>query len=173
MYKNLQLCQSQQDCLFHLIFPICLPASQSSKSPVCVILMLNARILAKKPRQNIVIHIVCTEGVTFVKKYKSFFIIAANAPSSGTSSPVKRKHVSHERENASKLFPRTTGGGGMSSSATSGSSSSTPNPADAAAAAAKKAAMLARLQAQSLQNAKEAKGSMDLLGSIMSEMKKN
>ena len=106
------------------------------------------------------------------KNINPFSYRTANAPSSGTSSPVKRKHVSHERENASKLFPRTTGGGGMSSSSAT-SSPSTPNPADAAAAAAKKAAMLARLQAQSLQNAKEAKGSMDLLGSIMSEMKKN
>ena len=63
-------------------------------------------------------------------------------------------------------------GSGQTWSSVSGSPS-TSNPADAAAAAAKKAALMARLQAQSLQNAKEAKGSMDLLGSIMSEMKKN
>lgn len=90
---------------------------------------------------------------------------SSSHPNSATSSPVKKKQVSHERENASKLFPRTTGMAPLASAA-----ASAPSQADAAAAAAKKAALLARLQAAP-NPCKEA--TTDLLGSIMSQMKKN
>lgn len=86
-------------------------------------------------------------------------------PNGATPSPVKKKQVSHERENASKLFPRTTGMAPLASAA-----ASAPSQAGAAAAAAKKAALLARLQAAP-NPCKEA--TTDLLGSIMSQMKKN
>jgi len=135
------------------------PASSNSSSPV-----KKETLSFKLAPINLI-----SSSSTEQQKHSSYALNSDSKSSTTAASPVKKKHVSHERENASKLFPRTTGMHAMTAAAGATTTSSRAAAAEAARKAeAKQAAVLARLP-----NPSSKEASHDLLGSIMSEMKKN